>query len=225
MPELSEDELDRLPKALSGSHHNAYLEHANGCEMRALELYRWNMEISSRFMVSINITETVLQHAISDCILASYGEKWPWSKKFLNGLKMPKRGAYNSRSDIEYWKSKSYTAEAIIPKLKFIFWESMLVRHYDRPIWNLHIKNEFPHSPENYNVGEIRKKLHIELKCMRNFRNKVAHHNPIFLTKLNSEVKRMDMIVRWRCEVTANWMERINPVPNFLNKRPKWLDE
>lgn len=225
MTELSENELGCLPKALSGRQYNAYLLHAKGCETRALELYRWNMGISSRFMVSINITETVLQRAISDCIAASYGEKWPWSEEFLNDLKPPKENKYNPRMDIEKQSKLCHAPEILITKLRFIFWESMLTSYYDKSIWNLHIRDEFPYSPNGYTVRKTRNKLHFEMRRIRRFRNKIAHHNPVFRRKLNSEVKRMDMVVRWRCEVTADWMERINPVPEFLDQRPKWLDK
>lgn len=225
MLELSKDELGHLHKSLSGLHHNAYLRHSNGCETQALELYRWNMRISSHFMIPINITETVIQRAISESIEASYGPDWLNSKMFLNSIKNPEKNRYNPRKDIKNCRKNWNANEIIITKLKFVFWESMLVSSYDNSIWKLHIRNQFPYSPCSYSVGQIRHELHTEIRKIRNFRNKVFHHDPIFLTELNSEIKRMDMVVRWRCEVTADWMKKINPVPEFLNTRPKWLDE
>jgi len=43
---------------------------------RALELYRWNAELSAAFMVPMHICEVVLRNAIAGAIEEVYGPRW-----------------------------------------------------------------------------------------------------------------------------------------------------
>lgn len=49
-------------------------ENNEDCSAKALQLYEWNAELSSRFFFPLHIYKVVMRNAISDAISIRYGQ-------------------------------------------------------------------------------------------------------------------------------------------------------
>lgn len=58
------------------------------------------------------------------------------------------------------------------------------------------------------------------IKQVRELRNRVAHHEPIFHRNLISDYDLMVQLVRYRCNHTANWLEANQTAKALIAMKP-----
>ena len=220
-PPFSQEQLHHLPNALSAPRFATYLQACNGDRANALALYRWNIEVSSAFLVPLNILEITLRNAIVEAIVSVHGGTWPWSTGFIRSLPNPSVPSYSPTRDLQALSRKHRTAGKIIADLKFVFWEKMLSARHDGRLWDNAFNVVFPNAPQvpggnAQNRGELRD----DVEEIRKLRNRIAHHEPIFARPLKLDLDRMVKAVRWRCDTTADWLLEIESVTPLLSNRP-----
>lgn len=185
----------------------------------ALALYVWNAEVSGAFMAPLHICEVVIRNAVSDALEPMYGAKWPWAPGFEQSLPSPIVG-YNARRDLFDARSKFTTTGKVIPELKFAFWQRMFTKRHDRRVWDRHLLTVFPGLDASRPVAGLRGGLYTDLEEIRALRNRIAHHEPIFVRKLEDDFDRIYRLVAARCKVTADWMVAHQQVTVLLKNRP-----
>lgn len=216
--------LSWLNNVLSRQRLETYRRYA-GDEERALDLYLWNMEISSGFMIPLHVFEVSLRNAVAEAIAACHDD-WPWNEGFHLSLPNSDHSSYSPYRDllaaIEPRKKNNHGD--VIVELKFIFWQNMLTRRHHERIWEPNFQRVFPGAPICSPVGTQLKSLHKGVNEIRDFRNRVAHHEPIFDMPFEKYRAQIHNFVGWRSSDAAEWLLGIDPVPELLNKRPRWLD-
>lgn len=222
----SQTRLDWLNNLLSQQRLATY-RRFSGDEDQALDLYQWNMEISSGFMVPLHIAEISLRNAISEAIANSFGGDWPWSEGFHFSLPKHKRPHYCPYRDLmaATEPSKNNNLGEVIVELKFSFWQNMLTLRHRERIWEPNFQRVFPESLTCPQTKTQIKNLHNDVGAIRELRNRVAHHEPIFYKPLEEYNAQIHNLVDLRSKDAAEWLRRIDPVPELLKKRPSWLDE
>jgi Abi-like protein len=113
----------------------------------------------------------------------------------------------------------------VIAELRFAFWVSLLTASHDNRIWEDHLATAFPNVPgangSSHDIEQARLLLHGEIDSIRVFRNRIAHHEPIFRRSLDEEFRRIVRVVGWHCSVTAEWLEREFPeAQKLLQEQP-----
>ena len=83
------EEIHSLPAVLSAPRFATYLAEKASDKEAALELYRWNMELSAAFFVPLQICEVSVRNSIVAAIENTYGANWPWEKGFEISLRNP----------------------------------------------------------------------------------------------------------------------------------------
>lgn len=79
-------------KRLSQRHALAtYLQAKRNDREKALELYEWNLDVSSALIVPLQVCEVAVRHGIAEAIEAVHGANWPWNNGFIRSLPRPKR--------------------------------------------------------------------------------------------------------------------------------------
>ena len=73
-------------------------------------------------------------------------------------------------------QNKPIEPDRIIAELTFGFWTSLLDRRYER-LWHQIIRTTFPHMPR---TNRTRQNLSSRFNKIRNLRNRVFHHEPIW---------------------------------------------
>ena len=223
----SQGRLNWLNNVLSQQRFATYRHFADSNENRALELYQWNMEISSAILMPLHVFEVSLRNAVAEATAAFHGDNWPWSEGFHFSLPKPRRPHYSPYRDVmaAIEPCKKNNLGDIIVELKFSFWQSMLTQRHHERIWKPNFQRVFPGAPTCSPTGTQIRRLHKEVNEIRDFRNRVAHHEPIFDMPIKKYHAQIHRLVEWRSKDAAEWLNGIDPVPEMLEKRPSWLDK
>ncbi|MDY7580139.1 hypothetical protein RGU70_17655, partial [Herbaspirillum sp. RTI4] len=184
-----------------------------------LALYRWNSEISGAFLTPLEICSVVLRNAISEAIEAKYGARWPWASGFERTLPNPHNG-YSPRQDLFSQRNKFTSTGKIIPELKLAFWSQMLTARHDQRLWTPLLFQVFPNIQPGLTVAQARVAMYNDMEQLRKFRNRIAHHEPIFKAPLMQNMAAITELVAMRCWHTVAWLKSIETVTAMIALKP-----
>ena len=216
---FSHKELAQIPHTLSEPRFATYLRHCGDDKEHALRLYKWNLELSSAFIIPLHLLEISTRNAIVEALEAVHTANWPWNNGFMRSLTDPAKG-YSPKRDLRTVASREPTMGKVVAELKFVFWERMFTARHDARLWNQHIKAVFPFAPATLSVQQIRARLYNDIFTIRELRNRIAHHEPIFSRNLQDDYDKMLEIVSWRDDTTANWMNGLQSVMLLIPEKP-----
>lgn len=217
---FSEEECAELPNLLSQARFGRYLQAAGQDVNQALKLYQWNLELSGELLKVMHACEIGLRNAVAEAIAAIHGENWPWVQGFRVSLQDPKRG-YSPRKDLAKVAEREPTTGKVIAELRFAFWERMLNASHHNRIWKTQLPLVFPHMDFSSGANVARDQLRQQVFVVRDLRNRIAHHEPIFdRSNLKQDVETIMAIIQARCLISASWVERVHSVPALLEARP-----
>lgn len=185
----------------------------------ALALYAWNAQVSAAFMVPLHICEVAIRNAVSDALERVYGPAWPWSPGFERSLPAPAYG-YNAKQDLLSVRRRFPTTGKVIPELKFIFWQTMFTSRFDRRLWNPHLLTVLPHLDATKSVPQLRGAIFADLEALRLVRNRIAHHEPIFVRNLAADFQKIQELVAFRCQATEAWMLKHQQAQALIAAKP-----
>jgi len=185
----------------------------------ALALYAWDAQISAAMLAPLHLCEVVMRNAVSDALVAIYGADWPWSITFLTSLPNPPMG-FNPTKDLTKARHNKTTTGSVIPELKFVFWQTMFTRRFDVRIWNPHLRVVLPHLNPHKTIQQLRGLIYSELEQLRKLRNRIAHHEPIFLRNLPDDFQKIHDLIAFRCPITSAWMTHNQQAQALIATRP-----
>ena len=178
---------------------------ASDSGVAALELYAWNAAVAAAMLAPLHVCEVVTRNAVADVLESVYTPDWPWSQAFERSLPDPGQG-YSPRRDLQSARRSATTAGAVIPELKFVFWQKMFTSRYDTRLWDHHLLRVLPNLDNRRSVPALRESVYADLEQLRKLRNRIAHHEPIFARDLAADLQKIVDLVRFRCAITAQWM-------------------
>lgn len=196
-----------LEASISRERLAKYLDAADGDLSEALSLYERNMLISEAFYVPLQSLEVCLRNKLFEALSASFGQHW-----LTDHTAAPLDD--HSRSFVNDALSQLPTGPSpgqIVAELRFAFWVGLLARKYDADIWR--------HA--GYKVflargGKPRKAVHGRMNALRRFRNRIAHHEPIFNRDLANTHAEVLEAIEWMCPATRAWTEHHSRVTDEL---------
>lgn len=214
-------ELDNLPSVLSEPRFATYLQAQANDRERALALYDWNLAVSAAFVAPIHVCEIATRNGVVEVVQQVHGADWPWSAGFLRSLPRPKRASdYNPATDLRAVAARLPTAGKIVAELKFAFWESLFTAGQDNRLWIPHFRAAFPGAPAETPISILRARAFRDLQLIRRFRNRIAHHEPIFKRDLSEDYQRLHDMVGWRSQTAARWMDRRQQATTLMSLKP-----
>lgn len=216
---FSHNELSRIPHILSEPRFATYLRQCHNQREQALQLYQWNLELSSAFIVPLHLLEVSTRNAVVEALEIVHTANWPWNNGFIRSLPNPHVG-YSAQKDLKNVAVRQPTMGKVVAELKFVFWERMFTSRHDVKLWDAHINDVFPFAPESLSTSEIRSQLYTDISTIRELRNRIAHHEPIFQRDLLDDYNRMLKIVSWRDDTTAQWMDKFQTATQLLAQKP-----
>jgi hypothetical protein len=185
----------------------------------ALALYGWNAQVSSALLLPLHMCEVVIRNAVSDALELVYGAGWPWSPGLLRSLPMPQTG-YRARSDLHATGARFNTTGKVIPELKFIFWQTMFTSRFDKRLWSPHLAAVLPHHDPAKSIADVRDEVYKDLEVVRQLRNRIAHHEPIFKRNLLDDLGKVEQLIGLRCPATAAWMRAQEDASRIIALKP-----
>lgn len=213
------EEIQQLPVVISGPRFATYLRASYNDPIHALALYRWNLEISAAFIIPLQVCEVAVRNAIVDAIEKVHGPNWPWSNGFIRSLPVPKRG-YSPQTNLRDVAAKHPTTGKIVADLNFAFWERVLTRGQDGRLWLPHFRASFPGVAPATSIPIARAAAFDALQQIRRFRNRIAHHEPIFARNLADDYSRLHEVIGWRSQVAADWVDKVQGVTALIATKP-----
>ncbi len=217
---FTSQELSALPAVLSPPRYATYARACQNNTLNALRLYHWNAQISASFLFPLHIFEICVRNGAANAIESYYNNRWPWAQAFELSLPDPVRPNFSPRRELGYARRNQVSAGKVIADLKFAFWVSMYTSRHEGRLWTAHLNREFPNFPIGTSVSAARKKIHDAADQIRELRNRIAHHEPIFGRDLVGDYNAIFEIVSYKCASTAAWMNRSQHVSNLLTLRP-----
>ena len=222
--EFTHNEEQELPYIISTPRFATYRNAANNDVQVALNLYKWNLEISSSFIVPLQVCEVAARNGVVLAVEQTYGADWHISNSFEQSLPTF-RGGYSPSQDFTSTKAKlirnnALTAGRIVADLKFAFWENMLTRRHDQRLWTPHYTAAFPNADVSVSIYQARAKAKSHLEKIRKLRNRIAHHEPIFVRNIQEEYDRILEVIEWRSPISKDWVHKIQKVTDLNEEKP-----
>lgn len=220
----TEQTINAVKAALSPQRmatYEAAAQPASPTDPAALNLYAWHAQVSAGLLAPLHICEVVTRNAVSEALEAIYGPRWPWSAGFEQSLPIPKLPyLYNPRRDLQNVRGRFQTTGKVIPELKFVFWQKLFTGRYDSRLWTPHLMRLFPGLSAAKTVAQHRSDIYADLDQLRELRNRIAHHEPIFRRNLADDFQRAIRLVEIRCPITAAWMLANQQAQALIAARP-----
>jgi hypothetical protein len=173
-----------LRSAISEPRFGPYLAFYGGREDLALRLYAWNATIADALWGPIGVVEVVVRNAIHGQLAERAGRPDWWEDKPLWSalLSREQRGVEDALTSLTSRGMGTPTGDDVVAAASLGLWTGLLsegkprdpLHNYEGNLWRPRLRRGFP----NY-VGS-RKALFSELMEIKDIRNRVAHHEPVF---------------------------------------------
>lgn len=223
---FDDEVLDALESSLSPERIRTYANITAGDRELALRLYTWNTAISAAFYGPLQGLEIALRNAMHRQLSMKYGEDW-----YDNSACGLDAGTLRRIEKAKSNLSRGHYAidpPHVVAELPFGFWVSLLGRggwaaapetgkkNYEMTLWRPALYRAFPFSRRS------RSKTHHPLDYLRTFRNRIAHHEPIFNRHLEQDYDSILEVTGWLCPKTASWIAHHSRVKDLLVR--DWKD-
>jgi hypothetical protein len=184
-----------MENTLSKQRLNSYLREGESNLENAIGRYKWNIKLSQSLYPSLSLVEVALRNHLDMGLSEQFGSDWI-NHSFL--------GSYHAdqikESKNNLLKNKRVTnKEDIIASLTFGFWTSFFYGNYRKIYLDGKIlKTAFPKIPNFY---RDREKLNKLCESIKNLRNRVFHHEPIYnIRDLLQKVYDIENLLSWMNE-------------------------
>lgn len=205
----------QLIKFISADRFARYESAAGGDIDAALRLYVWNIAVSSAFWGPLQVLEVALRNAIHDRLIARFGREDWWNAPSL-ALTSVHRQAIASAYDRLEQERKVPTSGRIVAQLSLGFWVGLLGtgHNYEMTLWRPALRHAFTDK-----IG-TRRQVYQEFDRRRTFRNRIAHHEPIFHRHLAADHMHIVRLIGLISPVAAEWVTEHSRVEAVLAVRP-----
>lgn len=217
--ELSDAVLDALQASLSPERFATYLAATWNDRAKALQRYTWNTALSAAFYGPLQGLEVAVRNAMHRELTRCHGAAWYDNPRArldagtLDRIRAAKEELRRSRYPVD--------PPHLVAILSFGFWVSLLGRggrpagqgtkcDYEMTLWRPALHRAFP-------LARLRRAdVHSRLDYLRTFRNRIAHHEPIFGRHLQADHDSILIATGWISEEVRDWIAFHSRVPRLL---------
>jgi hypothetical protein len=206
-----------LENTLSGARLARYAQARQSDKHHALRLYVWNARLCEALYFPTQIGEVAVRNAVHAALRSKHGDQWFDQQAFLHTL--PERLKSELRRAVrEEWTAygQEMTLDHLVSGLSFGFWTNLLTVRYEPALWPACFGLSFPGKPANVS----RQDVYNRVDRLRIFRNKIAHHKPIFDRKPNAEFQNILALLSWICADTRWFVVNTSRVSQTIADRP-----
>ncbi len=195
-----------------------YLGESSGDKHLGLRLYVWNGYLCEAFYLPAQTAEVCVRNAIHKVLQEKHGANWYQRGSFLCTLPdRLRRELDDVIRDERGTHGTGMTSDHIVSGLSFGFWVHLLTKPYEGVFWPTRFGLAFPHKPNE--VGRM--DLYTRLDRLRIFRNRIAHHKPIFDKGPKAEYLNMLDLISWVCPDTRWFIGQISRVDQTIGMKPR----
>lgn len=194
------DMYEELEKFLSKQKLEPYLKETNGSKDKALNLFKYNLELSSQMYKALQIFELSTRNIFNIYLSRRYGTNWLNREEILNG----NNGEYydlikNINTAKERINKDSFDNNDILSNLSIGFWVKLLFNINEDKIWKPCLKKIF----DNYNRLLIQD-IFLDIREMR---NRVSHQETIFNRDVEKTYENICFILKIYSNDLYKWFD------------------
>lgn len=161
-------------KLYSAARMGKYARACSGDKQKTMQLYRYNLRLCQRFCGALNLFEVMLRNAINEHYMAYYSNP-DW---IVNQADTGKLLEFNmdeiKQTEASYRRRGIYSNDKMVASLTMGFWTKLFSKkRYKRGGKTL--LRIFPNKVKGKSQSDVYK----DLTHIREFRNRIAHHEPI----------------------------------------------
>lgn len=218
---------------LSAGRFGTYLSAAQGSRTLALALYEWNTRLAAAFLHDLGHFEVGLRNTYDQALWKATipGEShWtetmtmlklfpvamkndPVQRRLFDANEIPRSQIQRVRTEASRSGSATLVPGKVVAEVMFGFWTYLTSNAHEKNIWVPYLHSAYPPKTD-------RRKIHQTLYELREFRNRVAHHEPLLV---GSEFERRKMVAvasRLLPEEAFIHMTQNSEVLRILSDRP-----
>lgn len=204
-----------LEALISSKRYSTYLKKAGHKDDFAFELYLYNARLAKAFLFPLHVTEVVVRNAIDEILCTQYTNQWHLDAAFRSMITSESLATLKKAIDRASKGSAPAQKDDVVSRLTFDFWSNLFRASYDRPLWQTNIKTLMPLNP-----SITRASLQTLMMSINNFRNRIAHHEPIFALDVSLMHKEILQVVGYRSATAENWIKCHSTVHKVMRSRP-----
>ena len=207
-------------KVFSTQRMQKYFDRYPDDEEKAIVHYKSNIELSESFYSVLSMFEVAFRNSLNRELTDFFGTAdWYLRIYTVNGLRNL-RNSINLAERHIINRDEIVTADKVIAELTLGFWVRLLNAEYERILWKP-IRKAFPYLEKN---KRQRNNVSAPVNKIRDFRNRVFHHEPISwnLDKLEETNRRIITVMSWinkDLPTLANEIDRVPEVLDAVRKR------
>lgn len=194
--------------------------------------YMWSVKVAASLQPLLSILEVSLRNAIHSSATIHIGPDW--YDKLATRVRSYWKTAQRDQSNIKYHhdeiarikkKISGKTlpkglkkTDLIVAKLDFGFWDNLLrecfaINGNSKALWPQCMPSVFPNVPN----GHTNLTIHTEITALRELRNDIAHHSPVWkhatvhdelsaVTYVNTKIDKIIEIISWLSNDAVTWL-------------------
>lgn len=177
-----------------------YLRNSDGDQTSALRLYFYNLSISAEFFRHLQLLEVGLRNALHNELSTRYGTTW-YERHDINlspqTLLIVERAQRILRD-----QRKAISPGRVVAELSFGFWVKLLGpgwrNRYEHSLWVPALHKAFSGARLDAELPAFtRKEIYHPIEALLLFRNRIAHHEPIYRRHLAQDLKSIERVATW----------------------------
>ena len=202
-----------LENVFSRERMQTYLNAAHGDPAAALRHYTRNAQLGAAFHGPLQALEVALRNAMHAQLTARYGSQW-----YTDPAPGLDSHARDTIDDLLVRGRGSPTPGQFVASMSLGFWVRLVGRggyinggrkaDYERTLWRPALFKAFP--------GRPRRAVQQRLDYLRQLRNRIAHHEPIFDRDLRQDYEDLLEAVGWISADVRTWIEAHSLLPDAL---------
>jgi hypothetical protein len=174
---MQADFVTKLRQVLSHERLAAYQQRGRtDGDLALFSHYLWNMALSESLYPGLQALEVALRNTIHNAAIQQFSRKDWYADRQIIHHRYNINAISKAREQLRR-QNKTPDPGRIIAELSFGFWTSLFDSRYEQKLWTRLIKPAFPYMPRRIRT---RKELSKRLNKIRNLRNRIFHHEPIW---------------------------------------------
>jgi hypothetical protein len=215
--EPNEAQFAAIIAAVHDDRIERYLPAAQGAREDAFRLYLWNCALCESFYLPLHFAEVAVRNAIHGRLMDRIGDQWFDNVLIRNTLGERQSADLGELVRTEQQRhGNGMTAHHLVSELSFGFWQHMLTKRFARILGPRGMTDAFPNLPNELGRQEI----HDRVETIRKWRNRIAHHKPIFDQGPSKKHQEALQLIRWVCHDVADWVTAAAKVTAAIDLRP-----
>lgn len=202
-------------KVFSTQRMERYFNRYPSDEQKAIIHYKSNIELTESFYPVLSMFEVALRNSLNRELTRHFRTSdWYLHIGSVPGLRNLNSSISTAKKHIAK-RNESITANKVIAELTLGFWVRLFNAEYELVLWKP-IRKAFPHLEKQLRQ---RNKVSAPINKIRDFRNRVFHHEPISwnLDRLEETHSSILKVMSWINKDLPNLAYKIDRVPEVIN--------